>query len=95
MICHYLFFNNGFKFQDYVCNVCHYFTMLCIDINNITIISVKNVYHRCIIHNIRKSGASDLLKNSVLEDRGYIEKILPYILTLFKAIFLPCLFGYT
>ena len=61
--------------------------MLCININNITIISVKNVYHRCIIHNIRKSGASDLLKNSVLEDRGYIEKILPYILTLFKAIF--------
>ena len=23
MICHYFFFNHGFKFQDYVCNGCH------------------------------------------------------------------------
>ena len=23
MICHYWFFNHGFKFLDYVCNGCH------------------------------------------------------------------------
>ena len=32
MICHYLFFNYGFKFQDYVCNRCHDFTMLEVNI---------------------------------------------------------------
>ena len=27
-ICHYWFFNHGFKFQSYVCNGCHDLTML-------------------------------------------------------------------
>ena len=27
MICHYLFFNHGFKFQDYVCTGCHDLTI--------------------------------------------------------------------
>ena len=30
MICHYWFFNHGFKFQDYVCNGCHDLTMFCV-----------------------------------------------------------------
>ena len=72
MICHYWFFNHGFEFQDYVCNNCHDLTMLCFKISNITIITAKNVDYRCIIHNISKSEAINLLKNSVLEDRGYI-----------------------
>ena len=38
MICHYLFFNRGFKFQDSVCNGCQVFTTLSINISNITII---------------------------------------------------------
>ena len=28
MICHYWFFNHGFKFQDHICNDCHDLTML-------------------------------------------------------------------
>ena len=28
MIFHCFFFNHGFRFQDYVCNGCHYLTML-------------------------------------------------------------------
>ena len=51
--------------------------MLCIDISDIALMTVKNVDYRCIIHNISKSEAINLLENSVLEDRGYIEKILP------------------
>ena len=50
MICHYFFFNNGFKFQDFVCNVCHDLTMVCLNISDITIIIVKNVDYRCIVH---------------------------------------------
>ena len=72
MICHYFFFNDGFKFQDYVCNSCHDLTMLSVNISDITIISIKNVDYRCIIHNIIKFDTINLLKNSVFENCRYI-----------------------
>ena len=72
MICHYFFFNHGFKFKDYVCNGCHDLTMISVNISDIAIITVKNVNYCCIIHNLSKSETINLLKNSVLENRGYI-----------------------
>ena len=33
-ICHYFFFNHGFKFQDSICNGCHDLTMLCLKISD-------------------------------------------------------------
>ena len=71
MICHYWFFNHGFEFQDSICNGCHDLAMLSANISNIAIITVKNVDYCSIIHNISKSEATNLLKNSVLEDPGY------------------------
>ena len=41
MICHYWYFNRGFKFQDSVCNGCHDLTVLCISVSDVTIINVK------------------------------------------------------
>ena len=41
-------------------------------LNDIAIVTVKDVDYRCIIHNISKSEAINLLQNPVLEDRGYI-----------------------
>ena len=72
MICHYLFFNHGLKFQDSVCNVCHDLTMLSVNISDIAIITIKNVDYYCIIFNIIKSKAINLLGKSVLEDSEYI-----------------------
>ena len=72
LIFHYLFFKHGFKFQDSAYNGCHDLTMLSVNISNIAIITVKNVDCRCIIQNISKSEAINLLKNSVFEDYGYI-----------------------
>ena len=46
--------------------------MLSVNIRDITIIAVKNVDYHCTIHNISKSDANNLLKNSLFEDRGYI-----------------------
>ena len=74
MICHYWLFNHGFKFQDSVCNGCHVFTMLCVNIGDIAVITIKNVDSRCIIHNISKSETINLLENSVLEIGRYIYK---------------------
>ena len=71
MICHY-FFNHGFKFPHFTCNGCHDLTILQVNISDIAITFAKDIDHCCIIHNIRKSEAINLLKNSVLDDYGYI-----------------------
>ena len=72
LVCHCMFFNHGFKFQDSVLNDCHDLPMLCLNISDIATITVKEVDYRCIIHDINKSEAIFLLKNSRLEDRGHI-----------------------
>ena len=72
MIRHYLSFNHGFKFQDYICNGCHDLTMLSINIRDIAIVTVKNVDYCFIIYNVSKSEAITLSKISVLENRVYI-----------------------
>ena len=47
-------------------------TMVSVNISDIAIITVKNIDYRCIIHNTIKSEAITLLKNSVLQDCGYV-----------------------
>ena len=59
--------------------------MLRVNVSDIAIITIKNVDYCCNIHNISKSGAINLLENSVLEDRGYI---LLYLLLLLIFTFL-------
>ena len=46
--------------------------MLSVNISDIANITIGNVDCRCIIRNIIKSEAINLLKNYFLEDRGYI-----------------------
>ena len=72
MLCHYLLFSHGFNFQNYVCNGCHDLTTLSVNISDIAIIIVKNVNYCCILHNIMNSEATNLLENSILEDRRYL-----------------------
>ena len=90
MICHYWFFNHGFKFQDSVCNGCHDLRMLSVHISDMVIITIKNVDYRCNIHHTSKSEAINLLENSLLEDRGNIVLIS----SLLKTVFLTFLFCY-
>ena len=55
IISHSFLFNHGFEFQYFVGNSSHDLSMLCINISDIIIITVKNVDYLCIIHNISKS----------------------------------------
>ena len=71
-LCNYWFFNHGFKFEDYLCNRCHHLTILNVNVIEIHIITVKNVDSHCIIHNISKSEAINLLEYFVLENCGYM-----------------------
>ena len=72
IVCHYWYFNHGFKFQKLVCNDCHDLLMLRLNISDIAIITVKGIYYRCIIHGISKSDAIHLLENPMLNNRGNI-----------------------
>ena len=83
MIFHHLYFNHGFKSQNSVCNGCHDLTMLSFDVNNVAIITVKNVDYRYIIHNISKFDPMDLLQ--IVIDCGYIYKNIALNFSLFKT----------
>ena len=56
--------------QDSVNNGCNDLNMLCLNISDVIIITVKHVDYRCIIYNICKSEGINLLKNTMLENRG-------------------------
>ena len=43
--------------------------MISLEINSISIITVKSIDHCCVIYGVRKSSAIDLLKSSVLVDK--------------------------
>ena len=40
-----------FEFENSVCNGCHDLTMLSVSINDIAVITIKNVDYCCVIHN--------------------------------------------
>ena len=46
--------------------------MLCGNLSDTTIITVKGIDYRCIIHDINKFEVTDLLENSAFDCRGYI-----------------------
>ena len=72
MICHYCFLIMDSNFNILYAMGCHGLSMLCLNISNIAIITVKNVDYHCILYNIRKSEAINLLEDCVLEDYGNI-----------------------
>ena len=69
-----IFFNHGFRCQNYVCNGCYDLTMLSVNINDIAITTVKNVDYCCIIHNMLKQLI--YLKIIFLKIMGICKKIL-------------------
>ena len=66
MICHYWFFKMdvGLKFEPHVCN----------KLKNIAILNVKGASARCILWGISRDEAVNRLNNSVLEDKGLLQK---------------------
>ena len=46
IVYHYWYSNNGFKFQNSICNGCQDLTMVCLNLRDITIITVKGVEYR-------------------------------------------------
>ena len=46
MICHYWYFKDGFKYQPYVCNTCHGFSMTVQNLSDFFIMAIKNFDYR-------------------------------------------------
>ena len=73
MICHYWYFKDiGFKYQPYVCNGCHDFSMIVQNLDDFVILRIKSVYYRCCVVNMSKKDAISLLNNSVLDNKGVL-----------------------
>ena len=67
-----LFKDVGFKYQPYVCNECHDFSMIVKKLDDFVILRVKCVDYRCCVVNMSKKYAVTLLNNSVLDNKGVL-----------------------
>ena len=72
MICHYCYFKDGFKYQPYVCNACHDFSMTVQNLSDVFDVTIKNVDYRVYITGVDKKAAVFILKNSDLSDKGVL-----------------------
>ena len=71
MICHYWYFKEiGYKFEPYLCDECHDISMMTSELGNIAILHVKFVDYRCILWNMTKTDAINMLNNFELDDKG-------------------------
>ena len=73
MICHYWYFKGiGFKYQPYVCNGYHDFSMIVKKLDDFIILRVKDVDYKCCVVNIGKEDAVSLLNSYVLDNEGVL-----------------------
>ena len=73
MICGTWYFKNvGFEYQPYVCNACHDFSMIVLNLSDFVILKIKVVNCRCYIVGVDKKDAISLLNNSVLDNKAVL-----------------------
>ena len=74
MLCHYWYFEDvAFKFEPHVFNICHDVLITVYELKNIVILTVKGVDYRCILWDISKNKAVNILNNSVFVDKGVLQ----------------------
>ena len=65
MICHYWYFKDiSYKFQSFVCNRCYDISMMIYDVKDFYILDIKSVNYRCIVCNMSRNTAIEMLNNS-------------------------------
>ena len=63
MICNYFYFKKiGFKYQPYVCNGCHDFSMTVQNLSDFFILSVRKIDYRVYISGVDKKSCCFYLK---------------------------------
>ena len=73
MIYNYYYFKDiGFKYQPYVCNGCHDFSMTVQNLSDSFVVTIKNVDYRVYITGVHKKATVFILKNSDLSGKGVL-----------------------
>ena len=73
MVCNYYNFKDiGFKYQPYVCNGCHDFSMTVQNVSDFFLVTIKNVEYRLYSTGADKKAAVFILKNPDLSDKGVL-----------------------
>ena len=68
MLCHYWYFKDiGFKFQPYAR---HDLSIMVYDLVDFTILIIEGVDYRCLVQNMNKSDAINMLNNSTIDEKG-------------------------
>ena len=71
---HYWFFKDlGFKFEENVCNRCHYLLTMAYSLKNMAILSAKEATFGCLLVGVSKNEALKKLNNSVTYDKGVLQ----------------------
>ena len=66
-ICHFCYFKDiGFKYEPYLCNVCHDLIQKDMNFNDVAIASVKESDYRIHFWYMSKSDAINMMKNGDL-----------------------------
>ena len=66
MICNYWYFKDiGFKYQPYVCNGCHDFSITVQILSDFFVLTIKNVDYRVYITGVDKKTAVFILKKLI------------------------------
>ena len=70
IICHYWYLKEiGHRFEPHVCNVYDNILMMVYGLKNIAILNVKDVDYRCVLWNMTRNDAINMLDNSKLDDK--------------------------
>ena len=68
--CHYWYFKNiGFKYEPYLCNVCHDLKQKARSFNDVAIVYVKGSAYRIIFWYMSKNDAISIMNNSNFVDK--------------------------
>ena len=67
-----VFLDKNCKYEPYLCNGCHDLTQEAMTFNDVAIASIKGSDYRTHFWYMTKNGAIDLLKNSVLDNKGVL-----------------------
>ena len=69
-ICHYWCFKDaGYKYEPYLCNVCHDLMQKAMSFNDIAMVYIKGKDYRIHFWYMSKEGAINIMKNSSLNEK--------------------------
>ena len=65
-----IFLDRGFKYEPYICNVCHNLTRKTMNFNDAATVSVKGSDYKTHFWYIRENDAINIMKNYNLNEKG-------------------------